>query len=98
VTERIKCLVPFCRRTVDGDRFAGCEVICGKHWRMASATLRRRHSRLSRRYRRKFGDSAYWTFPAGSAARIEALRLDRLLRKLWDRCKASAIEAAAGIS
>lgn len=95
---RIPCVVPFCRRTADAAKFEGCEIICGKHWRMASGTLRRRHSRLIRRYRRRFGNRPYLEYPAGSPLRIEAVRLDSICQKAWERCKRAAIEAAAGIA
>lgn len=97
MAERIRCCVPFCRRTADGEKFKGEEIICGKHWRMASATLRHRRSRLSRRYKRHFGDNNPWDYPAGSKQRLESYRLARLIYRLWHRCKASAIEAAGGI-
>jgi hypothetical protein len=95
---RIRCCVPFCRRSAPSERHPGCqEIICGKHWRLASKALRRRRSRILRRYRARFGDRAAWTFPAGSPDRIEAVRLARLDDRLWERCKAQAIERAAGI-
>lgn len=95
---RIPCVVPFCRRTADATKFgADCEIICGKHWRMAPATWRRRKSKLHRMYRQRFGDRGYWEFPAGSPKRIGAVKLDRLCRASWDQCKRAAIEAAAGI-
>jgi hypothetical protein len=96
---RIPCVVPYCRRTADATKFEGCdEIICGKHWRMAPASWRRRHSRMFRTYRRRFGNSGYWEFPAGSPQRIDAVRLHRLCETLWQRCKRAAIEAAAGIA
>lgn len=92
--DRIKCLVPFCRRTRKPD----CtEWICGVHWKMVSAVSRRRKSKVFRCYRRRFGNYAFWKFPAGSPQRIEAVRLDRLCSKVWDRCKRQAIERAVGI-
>ena len=92
--DRIKCVVPFCRRTRKPD----CtEMICGKHWRMVSRTLRDRKIRMNRRYRRRFGDNAPWDYPAGSAMRLESVKLARICGKAWEACKRSAIEAAAGI-
>lgn len=96
---RIPCVVPFCRRTADEAKYpSGTVIICGKHWRLAPASWRRRRSKLERRYSRQFGDTPFWEFPAGSPQRIEAARLDRLIHVLWTRCKRAAIEAAAGIS
>lgn len=95
--ERIPCSVPFCRRTADAKKFEGQEIICGKHWRLASAVQRRRHSRVARQYRRLFGDQGFWQFPPGSEKRIAAIRLGRICNALWERCKNDAIERAAGI-
>jgi hypothetical protein len=95
---RIPCVVPFWRRTANEAKYPpGTEIICGKHWRMAPATWRRRRSKLERIYSRRFGDSPFWEFPAGTPKRIEAVRLDRLINALWERCKTEAIERAAGI-
>ncbi|WP_316227853.1 hypothetical protein [Bradyrhizobium sp. SZCCHNR3015] len=94
---RIPCVIPFCRRTADATKYGeDTVIICGKHWRMASATLRRRRSKLERRYRRRFGDQNAWDMPAGTE-REEAIRLQTLIHDLWERCKSQAIEAAAGI-
>lgn len=97
MAERISCCVPFCRRTIKCEGPGNYEWICGKHWMLISPTLRRRKYRLFRLYRRLFGDNGYWAYPAGSPKRLEAVRLDRLCDKAWDRCKAVAIERAAGI-
>lgn len=94
---RIPCIVPFCRRTADAAKFAGQEIICGKHWRLASATLRRRHSRMARRYRKHFGDNGWWHYAPGSPERLACVRLARICDALWDRCKAQAIQRAGGI-
>ncbi|RWB32138.1 MAG: hypothetical protein EOQ42_33510 [Mesorhizobium sp.] len=91
---RVHCVVPFCRRT----RKPGCsEWICGPHWLGISVHLRRRKSRLDRRYRRLFGNNGFWTYPPGSPPRLQAVKLDRLCDLAWDRCKRAAIERAAGI-
>lgn len=96
---RIRCCVPFCRRTAPRDKFPGCsEIICGKHGRMASKTLRLRYRRLFRRYRRNLGGLEYWDHPGGSPLRLEGVRLARILDRLWERYKHQAIESAAGIS
>lgn len=99
MTDRIPCVVPYCRRTASAFKFEGCtEIICGKHWRMASATARRRHSKLARAYPRRFGENGFWEYPSGSADRLAAVKLARIETKAWARCKKQAIEAAAGIS
>lgn len=97
MADRIPCCVPFCRRTADGTKFEGSEIVCGKHWRLASAPLRRRHGRFARLYRRRFGSNGYWHYPPGSPLRLDAIKLGRICNKLWDRCKAQAVERAAGI-
>lgn len=103
MVERIRCCVPFCRHTrgqhkgeqpLRGDE----EWICGEHWRLVSPHLRRRKAKLYRLRHRRFGEAAPWTFPAGSAPRIEAVKLDRMCAKAWVACKRAAIEAAGGIA
>lgn len=96
MTDRLACCVPFCRHTRKGDGTFN-EWVCGPHWMAVPARLRRRKYRFYRLYRKRFGDAGYWQFPAGSPKRIEAVRIDRLCRKAWERCKAVAIERAAGI-
>lgn len=96
MTDRISCCVPFCRRTCRNDE-GYVEHLCGKHWRLADKHLRRRRGKIERRYRRRFGNTGFWEYPAGSSERIEAVRLWRLLDRLWERCKKQAIERAVGI-
>ncbi|TIN80719.1 MAG: hypothetical protein E5Y09_02530 [Mesorhizobium sp.] len=96
MTDRVHCCVPFCRRTCKGDP-SRHEWVCGIHWRCVSTTLRRRKSRLFRRYRHLFADQHFSVFPAGSIRRLHAVKLDRLCDKAWERCKRAAIERAAGI-
>ena len=86
--DRIPCCVPYCRRTAARAKFPDAEeIICGKHYRLASATLRRRLSRLRRqrsRYRPGIDDD----------------QLDRsyaLDWRLWVRIKKQAIERAMGL-
>ncbi len=89
MSHRIPCCVPFCRRTANGQKFPDAhEIICGKHYRLASLVLRRRLSKLRRRharYREGVDD-----------AKIE--RSYALDWRIWDRIKAQVIERAAGIS
>lgn len=100
--QRVSCIVPGCSRT-RGQRKGeppirlGEEWICGEHWRLVPTFLRRRKSRLAQRYRRRFGDAPFWRYPAGSPNRIEAAKLDRMLRTAWAICKRAAIERAVGL-
>lgn len=93
--DRLACCVPFCRRTRRKETYN--EWICAKHWAAVPVTLRKRKALMYRRYRKQFGNTPYWKYPAGSPDRIEAVRLDRLCRVTWERCKVAAIEKAAGI-
>jgi len=83
MSDRIACVVPFCRRTAARSEFGeGCtEIICGKHGRAASRVLRLRYRKLFRCWKRGNHD----------------IRLMKILDRLWERYKASAVEAAAGI-
>lgn len=96
------CEVPGCRRSrgqhkgeppIREDE----EWICGEHWKAVPSFLRRRKSRLARRYRRAFGDTPFWQFPAGSPDRLASFKLDKMLRMSWAICKRAAIERAVGI-
>ncbi len=94
MTDRLSCCVPFCGRTTKPD----CsEWICGPHWMAVSPRLRRRKYRLFRVYKRRFGNNGFWAYPAGSPDRLQAVKLDRLCSKAWERCKQAAIETAVGI-
>ncbi len=79
---RIPCVVPFCRRTADAEKFKDSEIICGKHWRLASPILRRRHSKMARMYRKRFGSNGYWDYPPGSPDRLLAVKLTRICNAL----------------
>lgn len=85
---RLACCVPFCRRTFKNDKVGtpwpkGSRILCGKHWRLGSATLRRRHSRLSRLQKR-------------GIVRKEG-QIEGMLYALGERILKQATEAAAGI-
>lgn len=81
MTERIQCVVPFCRRTTA--RFKPpTEWICGEHWKLIPHAQRRVWGRLRRQWRR-FGPES-------------GIGGERWYR-VWDRLKRSAIEAAGGI-
>lgn len=87
---RLACCVPFCRRTFKNDKAGtpwpeGVRIMCGKHWRLGSAVLRKRHGRLSRLHKRgivgRAGEQVEW-----------------MLHRLWERIRIQATEAAAGIA
>jgi len=84
---RIPCCVPFCGRTFAADGHF-TEVLCGRHYRLARPTLRRRLMRVRRLYRRAItrGDERF------------AERACLLDHALWAAIKAEAIEVAAGIA
>lgn len=110
MTDRIPCCVPFCRRTASRDRFPDCdEIICGKHWRMASKKARSFKVKAEKELRRweakceaieaDCADRPIHTgdherFRVAAAARQKAW--DRAVRA-WERCKRQAIEAGMGI-
>jgi hypothetical protein len=78
MTDRLACLVPFCRRTHKPEAYS--EWICGEHWRLVSKATRRRLFLARRRAVRLMGERG----------RAWAAFADRL----WDRCKAEACERA----
>ena len=84
MTDRVRCVVPFCRRTYKPTDHDPEEVMCGKHYRLASPILRRRMSRV-RRIARKTMDMS------------KLRRLAVIDNSLWERVKKQAIEAAAGL-
>lgn len=99
---RLNCIVPGCRHT-RGQRKGEPPLtenqwwVCGTHWPLVPKYLRRRMSWLRNRYRRRFGNTPFWEFKAGSEQRLEAVRLDRLWSKAEEKCKRAAIERGVGI-
>lgn len=89
MSERIPCVVIGCKRTAPKE-WAGedTEIICGKHWRLVPASVRRRYSRLRRLHRKAVA--------ANRPIVIE--ELERMEHRLWGEIKSSAIEAAVGIA
>lgn len=79
---RLRCAVPFCRRTA---KPLSSEWICWKHWSAVDRTLKRRLVRLRRLARRCRSDRQYQT-------------VRNHFDSLWERCKRQAIERAAGIT
>lgn len=92
---RIPCCVPFCRRTSKDDGIDGQEVICGKHYRAANKTLRRRYAKLRRRV-----EAAMDRSPESCSAqeRTNTIQAYCRLEVMWGEIKRQAIEAAVGIA
>lgn len=91
--ERLACCVPFCRRTFRNDKQGtpwpeDSRVICGKHWRLGSATVRRRYGRLKRLHSRGL---------VSKGGRPHRGRLDHLLHLCFERVVRQATERAGGI-
>lgn len=97
--ERTACLVPFCRRTTKV-RFP--EWVCSVHWPMVSKRLRRRYT-MAKRLARRSNQRFLRQYAAQGHAYSEAdyrrvMAAFDLRNRIWDRCKAEAIQRAAGIS
>ena len=82
--KRIRCAVPFCRRTRRDDG-SFTEWICQEHWVLTSARLRRIYSLRKRRIRRL-------------VSHHDIGREIRAKRRTWQWLKRQAIERAAGIT
>lgn len=100
MSDRISCLVPFCRRTRgqrkgEGPIREGEEWICGKHWSLIPKAYRRAHQRLCRQARRM--ELAWWKLPAGSPQRTASIRMCQRLARLWRRLRQAAVERAGGL-
>lgn len=95
---RLTCCVPFCRRST-GKAYG--EWICGDHWRLVAKRTKARHRQSQRillRSRERF-NAAY--LAAGDhrlAQHGRVMAAQALSSALWERCKAEAIERAAGVS
>ena len=92
---RQRCCVMGCGRTFKDEGHAS--IMCGTHWRLAPAFMRRRHARIRKRYRAKFGDYGWWHYPAGTPQRLEAWRLARLAHQAWELCAQAATIRAMGL-
>jgi hypothetical protein len=84
---RIPCCVPYCGRTFADDG-SFTEVLCGRHYRLARPTLRRRLTRVRRRYRKALL----------RGEQTSAVRAQRLDDAIWRAIKREAIEVAVGIT
>ncbi len=102
MSARIACIVPFCGRTAPAEKYAGCEIICAKHWRMISRQTRAFKASAERRHR-KFLRRRKMALAQGDLARqlVLARALDRThaaCLRAWNDCRREAIEAAMGIA
>lgn len=80
---RLRCIVPFCRRTAARERFPGAaEFICGIHWRATPKRYRRLLRRIKRRWDR--GEKTATLLSLGDL--------------VWTRLKRAAVEAAVGLA
>jgi hypothetical protein len=98
---RVACCVIGCRRGtsrieplaegfVDLETGAERKWICAEHWRRVPKTLKARRRALIRQWRRTVPSGAYWHLKGGSAERIHAVRLTRLIGATWLRCVRAA--------
>jgi hypothetical protein len=92
--DRIKCLVPFCKRTARADKYPGQDIICGKCWRYVSPKTKLRRALLNRRSRkvnRLFRRRATLQKPAFAE---QASRLEELFKEAWGRNWAACLREA----
>lgn len=91
---RIRCCVPFCgrsfKRLCEGEK-----TICGKHWRLADKSLRRRRTKLLRWYSKHYGDTPPWKLDKPRP--LKAWQVWRMCSQLWERALRQAIERSQGI-
>lgn len=107
MTHRIRCCVPFCRRTIDPAKLevGHTEWICEKHWRTVPRAIKQRRRQVKRRIaqlqrmwlsdqrgRKRWDEGARYTRYCWTITR--AYQADH---SVWDSCKAAAIEAAGGL-
>lgn len=88
---RTACAVPFCRRTCKA-LGEGHESICFQHFRAIDPARRRLYRRLVRKANALTGQERL----TSEQVRL-ARRLIRMSWRMWEKMKAEAIEAAAGI-
>lgn len=81
--DRIRCEVPFCRRT--GKRLPEdtdeTRIICGKCWRLGDKRARTQYSAAKKKWKKTGIDRYGW-----------------LMHQAWERVRKQAIERAAGIT
>lgn len=80
--DRIRCEVPFCRRTAPAAKFEpGTQIICGKCWRLGDKRYRRLYSAANKKWKKTGIERFAW-----------------LKHQAWERVRKQAIERAAGIT
>lgn len=53
MSDRIRCIVPECRRTAPKTRYPDCDqIICGRCWRTTEPKLRARYKQIGARFKR----------------------------------------------
>lgn len=96
---RIPCIVPYCRCTAAADKHPPhTEIICAKHWRPVSAATKARYRQVKRRRDKlwkRMCDPRILKRPTITPDMYEKAR--NAVHATWERCKAEAIEKAAGI-
>lgn len=99
MVDRLRCCVPFCRRT-RGDRkndpvTEEMEWICHEHWAVIPLRRRRVWYRLHRLWLKDDGMTleAIWNHPKWGKRAIYRAALDRI----WAHLKREAIERALGV-
>ena len=77
MTSRIRCLVPFCRRTRRNEwGVESAEWVCGPHWSGVPKKFRNFYTAAKRRFRRDRSERNF--------CRCE---------RAWNRCKAAAMQS-----
>lgn len=74
MTERLRCCVPFCRRTTKQAEFP--EWICGDHWCLLPKQRRRAYGRHVKRWRR-YGPTHYGIAANRIWNRLKAMAIER---------------------
>ena len=97
--DRLKCCVPFCRRTTRGQDYG--EWICGPHWRAVPRATRADLFAAKRDLRKVLLTvplaREYWKLPPGSPDWLRAARAWWAHDDAWKACKTLAVENAFGI-
>lgn len=92
MTDRIRCLVPGCRRTHPAGRFR--EWVCSRHWPLVPKVRRRVYSRLNARARRLHEAAEGRAMTEAEAT--EWWRLQAVLDRLWARLKSQVLAEVRG--
>lgn len=96
MTDRIRCCVPFCNRTMKGDGDPDQEGICRNHIQGVDKRKRAMHVEASRRAEKimdKYPEPELC--PAQEAK--SALAYIKVSKRLWNSIKTEAIERAGGL-